>query len=89
MLVLLLVNIFCRTFFDDFRNYIHKLHLWSILREKGSGTREVAEKALEDLDITPAHVLELGSIQIIKGAVEAGLGISVLSNWTVRKELSD
>ncbi|GAB6156765.1 cysJI operon transcriptional regulator CysL [Desulfosporosinus burensis] len=59
-----------------------------ILREKGSGTREVAEKALEDLDITPAHVLELGSIQIIKGAVEAGLGISVLSNWTVRKELS-
>ena len=59
-----------------------------ILREKGSGTREVAEKALKELEITPAHVLELGSIQIIKGAVEAGLGISVLSNWTVRKELA-
>jgi DNA-binding transcriptional LysR family regulator len=59
-----------------------------ILREKGSGTREVTEKALEDLNIIPAHVLEMGSIQIIKGAVEAGLGISVLSNWTVRKELS-
>lgn len=59
-----------------------------ILREKGSGTREVTEKALEDLNIMPAHILEMGSIQIIKGAVEAGLGISVLSNWTVRKELS-
>ena len=59
-----------------------------ILREKGSGTRQIAEKVLEELKITPAHVLELGSIQIIKGAVEAGLGISVLSNWTVRKELS-
>lgn len=59
-----------------------------ILREKGSGTRKVAEKALEELGITPVHVLELGSIQIIKEAVEAGLGISVLSNWTVRKELS-
>ncbi|WP_407308491.1 LysR substrate-binding domain-containing protein [Desulfosporosinus sp. SB140] len=59
-----------------------------ILREKGSGTRHIAEKALEELNIAPAHVLELGSIQIIKGTVEAGLGISVLSNWTVRKELS-
>ncbi|WP_434509691.1 LysR substrate-binding domain-containing protein [Desulfitobacterium sp. AusDCA] len=59
-----------------------------ILREKGSGTRKVTEKALEEFGIIPAHTLELGSIQIIKEAVEAGLGISALSNWTVHKELS-
>ncbi|WP_240985920.1 LysR family transcriptional regulator [Acididesulfobacillus acetoxydans] len=59
-----------------------------LLREEGSGTRRVAEKALKDLAISPTHILELGSIQIIKQSVEAGLGISVLSNWTVRKELS-
>lgn len=59
-----------------------------ILREEGSGTRKIAERALEEFGINPAHVLELGSIQIIKQAVEAGLGISFLSNWTVRKELS-
>lgn len=59
-----------------------------ILREKGSGTRKVTEKAMEEFNITPVHILELGSIQIIKEAVEAGLGISVLSNSTIRKELS-
>ncbi|MDQ7095073.1 LysR family transcriptional regulator [Desulfosporosinus sp. PR] len=59
-----------------------------ILREKGSGTRKVAERVLEEFKITPAHILELGSTQIIKEAVEAGLGIALLSNWTVRKELT-
>lgn len=59
-----------------------------ILRERGSGTRRIAEKALEEFNILPAHVLELGSIQIIKESVEAGLGISILSNATIRKELS-
>lgn len=59
-----------------------------ILREKGSGTRKITEKALEEYGITPSNTLELGSIQIIKKAVEAGLGISALSNWTVRKELA-
>ena len=58
-----------------------------ILRERGSGTRKIAEKALEEFKIKPAHILELGSIQIIKEAVEAGLGIAILSNSTVRKEL--
>lgn len=59
-----------------------------IMREKGSGTRKIAEQAMKEFGINPACVLELGSIQIIKEAVEAGLGISFLSNCTVRKELS-
>jgi len=61
-----------------------------ICREEGSGTREVVLEALvasggqpQDLDI----VMELGSPEAIKGAVEAGMGISILSSATIEKEL--
>ncbi len=60
-----------------------------ICREEGSGTREVITEYLqeyaggEDLKIC----LELGSPEAIKGAVEAGMGISIMSLSTVSKEL--
>jgi DNA-binding transcriptional LysR family regulator len=61
-----------------------------ICREEGSGTREVIFDYLSaaglgagDLNI----VMELGSPEAIKGAVEAGMGISVLSRVTIVKEL--
>ena len=61
-----------------------------ILREEGSGTREVfldhahaAGFSLEDFDV----VMELGSPEAIKGAVGAGLGVTVISVATLRKEL--
>jgi LysR family transcriptional regulator, transcriptional activator of the cysJI operon len=60
-----------------------------ICREEGSGTREVITEYLnehaggEDLKIC----LELGSPEAIKGAVEAGMGISIMSLSTVAKEL--
>ncbi len=61
-----------------------------ICREEGSGTREVIMEYLtqngggsECLEVC----LELGSPEAIKGAVEAGMGISILSNATLRKEL--
>lgn len=60
-----------------------------IWREKGSGTRKVVEEklvkggmSLDDLK----PVLELGSTQSIITAVEAGLGISFVSFWAVKKE---
>ena len=59
-----------------------------ICREIGSGTREAAEKMFSKYGITPKKLLEFGSTQIIKESVEAGLGISLLSDWTIRKELS-
>ena len=62
-----------------------------ITREEGSGTREVIESYLaanaggfEALDV----VMELGSPEAIKGAVAAGLGISILSRATLSKELA-
>jgi DNA-binding transcriptional LysR family regulator len=61
-----------------------------ICREEGSGTREVISEYLgtvnacdKDLNIA----MELGSPEAVKGAVEAGMGISVVSSATIQKEL--
>jgi len=58
-----------------------------IIREEGSGTRLAMENMLGRLEFSPAHIITLGSTQAIKEAVEANLGISMLSKWTLRKEL--
>ncbi|MNU59228.1 HTH-type transcriptional regulator CysL [compost metagenome] len=59
-----------------------------ILREPGSGTREAADKMFSILGFHPQEMVEFGSTQIIKESVEAGLGVTLLSEWVVRKELS-
>ena len=60
-----------------------------ILREPGSGTRQMIEKFLARHGIT-LHDLKisaiLGSTEAIKDAVENGLGVSIISRWAVRKE---
>lgn len=60
-----------------------------IMREEGSGTRQIIEKYLSrhglginDLKIT----MMLGSTEGIKEAVESGIGISIISRWAARKE---
>ena len=61
-----------------------------IAREEGSGTREVIQDYLGDLGMQPSdlHVaMELGSPEAIKGAVEAGMGVSIVSEVTIHKEL--
>ncbi len=62
-----------------------------IFREQGSGTRSVfaqylREQGMDEADLDNA--LELGSTEAIKGAVEAGMGLSVVSEATVAKELA-
>ncbi len=60
-----------------------------ICREEGSGTRDVIADYLRsvgagaELDVS----MELGSPEAVKGAVEAGMGISIVSRATVQKEL--
>jgi DNA-binding transcriptional LysR family regulator len=59
-------------------------------REEGSGTREVILEYLSKLGMnsTDVHVsMELGSPEAIKGAVEAGMGVSIVSEVTIHKEL--
>lgn len=61
-----------------------------ICREEGSGTREVMFEHMQSVgvDANDLHItMELGSIEAIKGAVESGMGVSILSRATVVKEL--
>jgi len=65
---------------------------WPFLfREDGSGTRSVIERYLEDHGIDIAQLdqpFELGSTEAIKGAVQAGTGVSILSRASLEKEIS-
>lgn len=61
-----------------------------ICREEGSGTREVIAEYMNMLGIPAGQVhlsMELGSPESIKGAVEAGMGVSIVSLATIQKEL--
>ena len=58
-----------------------------IMREKGSGTREVFENAMAAKGIKYQIAMELGHTEAIKKAVEAGLGVGSLSRMAVQREL--
>lgn len=60
-----------------------------ILREKGSGTRTMMEKFFYDRDIHIESKMELATNEAVKQAVMAGLGASVLSNFSMTQELKD
>ena len=54
-----------------------------IFREKGSGTRMAVDAHFKKLKFKPDVRLELGSNEAIKQAVIGGLGIAVLSKYTL------
>jgi DNA-binding transcriptional LysR family regulator len=61
-----------------------------VSREEGSGTRDVITQYLADAKVSVSDMnfsLELGSPEAIKGAVEAGMGITILSRSIIGKEL--
>jgi len=61
-----------------------------LCREEGSGTREVINEYLEENKVSTHDLnlcMEFGSPEAIKSAVEAGLGVSIVSRATVGKEL--
>lgn len=58
-----------------------------IVREPGSGTREVVARALAAHGIEPSRTLEVGSTAAIKQAVVAGLGISIVSAAAITDQL--
>ncbi len=66
------------------------LSLPFLAREEGSGTREVISEYLarNDLQWHDLNVsMEFGSPESVKGAVEAGLGVSLVSQATIAKEV--
>lgn len=61
-----------------------------ICREEGSGTREVMVEYLYSQGMDKHSVnncLELGSPEAVKGAVEAGMGLSIVSSASISKEI--
>ncbi|MFP5381790.1 MAG: LysR family transcriptional regulator [Gammaproteobacteria bacterium] len=61
-----------------------------VSREHGSGTREVVDDFFKSNGVNPddLHIeMELGSREAIKGAVEANLGVAIMSASTVVKEI--
>lgn len=62
-----------------------------VTREPGSGTRQVAEACLGSVGLafdTLRVAAELTDIEAIKRAVEAGMGVAILSRLTIAKELA-
>ncbi|WP_379133464.1 selenium metabolism-associated LysR family transcriptional regulator [Paenibacillus sp. sgz500958] len=62
-----------------------------VLREQGSGTRKVMEEQFIAKGLDPGSlqvVMELGSTGAVKSAVEAGLGITIISASSVKHEVT-
>ena len=66
------------------------MHFPFVVREEGSGTRDVIMSYVTKMGLDKNNLnicLELGSPESIKGAVEAGMGVSIVSNATIQKEI--
>ncbi len=61
-----------------------------VFREEGSGTRQTIEKYLAKHGILLQNInisLIMGNTESIKGSVEEGLGVSIISRWAAKKEI--
>lgn len=73
----------------------HHLLEWAdrqtwLLREQGSGTRDITDKFLATLELAhPPRTLTVGSNAAIRQAVIAGLGATLISRDAVSRELGD
>lgn len=59
-----------------------------IVREPGSGTREVVAGALLARGITPARTIEVSGTEAIKQVVAAGLGVAVVSAAAIEDQVA-
>jgi DNA-binding transcriptional LysR family regulator len=60
-----------------------------LMREEGSGTREVIEDALLRRNIVPKPLMTLGHTEAIKRAVAAGVGVAFVSALAIQQELAN
>jgi DNA-binding transcriptional LysR family regulator len=58
-----------------------------LIREEGSATRDVTERALQRAGVSLGRTMELGHTEAIKHAVMAGLGVAFVSIHAVRRQL--
>jgi len=57
-----------------------------LMREPGSGTRLIAAKLFEQRGLVPRIRMELNTDEAIKEAIRAGLGVSIMSRFTLGLE---
>jgi len=57
-----------------------------IFSRQGSGTRAVIEERLGRIGISLKNTLEFGNTEAVKNAVEAGLGVSIVSRIAIQRE---
>lgn len=63
-----------------------------IIREHGSGTREIFEHILQGYNLSISNfskITEIGNMEVIKQLVKSGLGITFLYHAAAKKELMD
>ena len=58
-----------------------------LVREPGSATRQVMERALQQAGVAPGETMELNHTEAIKECVMAGLGVAFVSAYAVRGEV--
>ena len=61
-----------------------------IVREQGSGSREILERALMDKNVTLQdfeRIIEIGNVSVIKQLVKSGLGLSFMYKDAAREEI--
>ncbi|MCG2629325.1 MULTISPECIES: LysR family transcriptional regulator [Bradyrhizobium] len=58
-----------------------------IVREPGSGSREIVAQALLNHGVRPRKTLEIGSTEAIKQVVACGLGVSIVSTSTIGDQI--
>lgn len=59
-----------------------------VLREHGSGTREVIDRAMSARGIRLRSVMSFGDIEAVKRAIAAGIGIGIVSGAAIATELA-
>lgn len=59
-----------------------------IMREVGSGTRSVVERALAEYGIAVDPIMSIGSTEAIKRAVTAGIGVAFVSRLAIDYEMA-
>ncbi|MEW6619083.1 MAG: selenium metabolism-associated LysR family transcriptional regulator [bacterium] len=59
-----------------------------ILSREGSGTRTIVEERLKQIGVILKKTIEFGNTEATKKAVEAGLGISIISKYAILREIN-
>jgi len=73
------------------RDSVHISELSSekwVFRQKGSGTRKIAEELITVSGLRMEEIniyMEVGSTEAVLATVEAGMGISIVSEWAVKR----